>query len=105
MNDLVDPTATPRRASCAWWYNLTSNDVGKTVCVQGIVDSISGNTETSGMARIYFRDLPALFYFADDSYYYPNLTVGACVAATGRISVNESNVLFMRLNGKIDACP
>jgi hypothetical protein len=108
MNDLIEdaprPTTTRRTLNCTWWYDVTRNDVGKTMCVQGIVDAINGNTEDS-MARIYFRDMPAFFYFADDSYYYSNLKVGHCIYATGRISINENNGLFLRLDGELDACP
>jgi hypothetical protein len=90
--------------NCTWWHQLTTDDIGKTICVRGFADSITGNTETSGMARIYFRDLPELFYFVDGSYYYPELSVGDCVSATGRISINEDNIMFMRIDGQLDAC-
>jgi hypothetical protein len=102
---LVDETPTPHSTSdCTWFSNITRKDVGKIMCVQGVVNSITGNTETSGMARMYFRDFPALLYFEDDFHYYPNLSVGNCVSATGRISVNEYSILFMQLNGKLEAC-
>ena len=102
---LVDETPTPHSASdCTWFSNITRKDVGKVMCVQGVVNSITGNTETSGMARMYFRDFPTLLYFEDDFHYYPNLSVGNCVSATGRISVNEYSILFMQLNGKLAAC-
>jgi hypothetical protein len=90
-------------SNCAWWYDVTDRDIGETICVQGVVDSIIGNTENAD-ARIYFRDLPALFYFLDEEYYYPDLEVGYCVSARGRISVNESGVLFMRITDGLQAC-
>jgi hypothetical protein len=92
------PTVEPGLPGCTWWYRISDADVGETVCVQGIVDAITGNTETGGDTRIYFRDLPALFYFFDDAHYYPDLKTGQCVASTGPISINEDKVLFMRID-------
>jgi zinc ribbon protein len=99
------PSENPFRVSnCSWWYAITNSHLGKTMCVQGRVDSISGNTENSGMVRIYFRNTTAMFYLANDSYYYPNLQEGACVSATGTISVTDQGVLFMRMNGDLQGC-
>lgn len=100
------PRPTPTRSitnivttsNCTWWYDITANDIGETICVQGIVDAIAGNTETGGNTRIYFRNLPALFYFFDDAHYYPDLKTGQCVSSTGIISINEDNMLFIRID-------
>jgi hypothetical protein len=104
------PTATKpvttifQASNCNWWYDITPSDVGARMCVQGVVNSITGNTETGGNTRIYFRDLAALFYFFEDSYYFPALEVGHCISTTGIISINEDGVLFMRIDGNLDAC-
>jgi len=105
------PTATNRpptnpftTSSCTWWYDINSSDIGKTMCVKGVVYSITGNNETSGMARIYLKNSASMFYFADDAHYYPDLKEGLCIASTGSISVNNSNVFFMRLKDGLQNC-
>jgi zinc ribbon protein len=90
--------------NCTWWYDINQSHIGKTMCVKGFVDSITGNTENSGMARIYFRNTTAIFYFADDSYYYPKLTEWICAAATGAIRITNDGILFMKINGDLQSC-
>jgi len=105
------PTATkrlstnpPRTYNCSWWYEITNSHLGKTMCVQGVVDSIIGNTENSGLARIYFRNSTAMFYLTDDAYYYPELQVGSCIASTGTIRITNDGILFMSINGDLESC-
>ena len=115
---LAPPTPSPTKTPtpCTWWYEISNGDIGETICVQGVADSIIGNTESSPMTRIYFRsNLPegsvgtkgsaTVFYFVDHGYYYRGLKVGDCVSATGRISMNEAGRLFIRLDGSLNTCP
>ena len=99
---------------CVWWGDIRESDLGKTMCIQGIVDGISGNTVDSADLRIYFRNLPVgytwkdgnpeSFYFLEDSYYYPDLKVGDCVTADGFIRITNEGMLFMRLEGNLKTC-
>lgn len=92
---LSEPSLIP---GCVWWNEISIRDLAETLCVQGIPSSITGNAIDSPITRFYFRDLPDLFYFVDDEHYYRDLEAGQCVAATGTISVNEDDVLFMRID-------
>ena len=85
------------------------------MCVQGEIASITGNKIDSPITRIYFRSnlsegvvwtdgSPAAFYFLDETYYYKDIGVNDCVAATGAISINEDGVLFMRIKGNLQVC-
>ena len=111
------PTKPPviANSNCTWWIELRQNDIGETMCVQGLVNRISGNTVNSAITRIYFKDnlpdgyvytdgTPASFYFVDDTYYYSDIKIDDCVAADGIISVNEDGVLFMRIEGNLQNC-
>ena len=118
----VVPTAIPLQfpaqsfgaIQCTWWYEIADNSFGNYICVQGIVDEVSGNTETSEKTRIYFRQLPQgyaptnqtpiIFYFVDDGYYYPDLKAGDCVYAPGLLRVTERGELFIQADGRLQGC-
>jgi hypothetical protein len=107
------PAFQPAQPGCTWWYQLRENMVGQTLCIQGKITSITGNSIGDPMTRIYFEnhlsaaaagDRPTIFYFSDDSYYYTDLGKEDCVAATGTISINEDGILFMRIEGGLEKC-
>ena len=122
----VIPSRTPRPAStktpaptksntdCTWWNDIREDNLGEMVCVQGLADGITGNDANSDKLRVYFRNLPAgyvwtngtpaSFYLVDETHYYTDLSVGDCVFATGKISINEQGDLFMRINGNLQKC-
>ena len=122
----VIPSRTPRPAStktpaptksntdCTWWNDIREDNLGEMVCVQGLADGITGNDANSDKLRVYFRNLPAgyvwtngtpaSFYLVDETHYYTDLSVGDCVSATGKISINEQGDLFMRINGNLQKC-
>lgn len=107
-------TKTAGNSNCVWWYKLSDDNLTGSFCVQGVIDSITGNTATSPATRIYFRNLPAgytwtdgspaSFYFIDETSYYPDLKTGDCVYATGSISINQDGMLFMRINRNLGSC-
>jgi hypothetical protein len=103
----VGPQPTAKQSSgisgCTWWDQIGKNDLGKTICVQGIAKSISGNTKESPTLRIYFTNAPAEFYLADELHYYPNLKIGTCVYTTGRVGITNDGILFMRIVD-LDSC-
>ncbi len=101
--------------TCTFWTDLRQSNIGETMCVKGDVEQIVGNSESSGKFRAYFKDnlpegyvwtdgTPSIFYFMDETYYYPDLIVGDCVSATGRIGINQQGGLFMRIDGDLKKC-
>lgn len=109
------PTARPTEFDCLEWFRLSESLTGKSTCVYGSITSITGNTETSPITRIYLRSglpdgfewtdgSPTVFYFVDEAYYYNDIAEGDCVAATGTISINDSGDLFMRIEGNLKTC-
>lgn len=110
------PTKPSLAFGCTWWYDIPTSNIGEEMCVQGYIESATGNTEYSAGTRIYFRNLPAgftwsnsapsVFYFIDDAHYYPDLRVGDCIYATGMIRINDRGELFMRIdNSELYICP
>lgn len=111
------PTNTPafKSVECTWWYDLKKDNIGETMCVQGLVQSSTGNNPDGGITRIYFENnlskgsiwtdaKPTSFYFVDEKHYYSDLKIGACVAAEGLIRVNEDGTLFMRVESDLLDC-
>ncbi len=113
------PTQTPTphtSPSCTHWQGLRDTDIGKIVCVYGKAVDITGNYNGSTGTRVYFKDglpdgytwtdgKPSRFYFLDERVYYTDLETGDCVTATGQISVNDSGMMFMRIDGNLASCP
>ena len=113
----VKPTnnsiSQPGGPGCTWWYQLRENMVGKTLCIQGKITSITGNSIGDPMTRIYFEnhlspaaagDRPTIFYFSDDSYYYTDIGKEDCITATGTISISDDGIMFMRIRGALGKC-
>lgn len=103
----VKPLQFPNQSfgavNCIWWYEIVEDSIGDYICVQGIVDEIFGNLETSGRTDIYFKN-PPVFYFIDDKYYYPNLEIGDCIYAPGLLRITERNEFFIQAGGRLQSC-
>jgi len=108
-------TPTASQPSCIWWYRLDRTMLGKSVCVQGFIASVSGNDENNPQTQIFLRSNlsdsatigsggPAGFYFVDEKYYYTDLGITDCISATGMIRDGDNGVLFMRIDGNLKAC-
>lgn len=111
------PTKPPvtTNINCTLWNELRQSDIGETMCVQGLIRNITGNTANSTVTRIYFKSglpegyvwtdgTPSSFYFVDEAYFYSDLKTNDCVAAEGAIRVNEDGILFMRIEGNLLTC-
>jgi hypothetical protein len=114
------PTLTPQPATsdlgdCFWWYQLTKNLVGDTVCVLGHVKAIVVPDPNSDAVRIYLkanlpkgyrleRGAPKEFYFYESASSSTDLKADDCVTASGILSVNNDGILFMRLDGNLEKC-
>ena len=103
---ILHPTSTiPAKpalvSGCTWSYEISDSNLGKYICVQGLVNEVSGNTETSA-TRIYFKDG---FYIIDQDYHYPDLKVGDCVYASGIVRVTDKGAFFMQITGGLEGCP
>ena len=113
------PTSQPPAADlvdCFWWYQLTKELVGDTVCVLGHVKATVVNDPNSDAVRIYLkanlpkgyrleRGAPKEFYFFESASSDPDLKADDCVTARGTLSVNNEGLLFMRLDGNLEKCP
>lgn len=84
------PTQTP---ACLSWEQIDSSMGGQTLCVYGIIYSLSSSNQTS--TRYQFGDEPNSFFIYSANYeYYDSATgktlgPGACVMITGQVEVIE----------------
>lgn len=102
--DLSPLHSRPRPVlGCVWSNEISKNSFGEYICVQGIISDVFGNNE-SGSTRITFKDASG-FYLIDNDYYYPNLSSGDCVYASGLLRVNDNDVFFIQVRGGLQICP
>lgn len=92
---LPPPTDTP---SCYKWDQITLDMAGDTVCVYGIAFS------HQGQSRIDFSPEKNSFFLIDATYYYPNLSEGACVVAEEELEIFDNKIPFMTINGDLYKC-
>jgi hypothetical protein len=109
----IGQSTTPLAAefSCLHWLELRESRVGETICVKGEVQEITRNdTNTTGFrasfkSGLQFTDgTPSRFYFIDENHDYANLKLGDCVFATGKISISDHGIMFMRIHGNLESC-
>ena len=92
---LPPPTETP---SCYQWDQITLDMAGEVTCVYGVAFS------HQGQSRIDFSPEKNSFFLIDGTYYYPNLSEGACVVAEEEVEVFDSKIPFMTINGDLYKC-
>lgn len=109
----AEPTQVFLLPGCVWALGITKNDLGKELCVQGIVYKITGNDPASGTTRIYLggRTFSGVltpqftsFYVIDESSYYPDLAVGDCVIVNGSIRITNDGSLFTNIVSGLKTC-
>lgn len=89
------PTETP---SCYKWDQITLDMAGEVACVYGIAFS------HQGQSRIDFSPEKNSFFLIDATYYYPNLSEGACVVAEEEVEIFDNKIPFMTINGDLYKC-
>jgi len=98
-------SATPAGpGDCVSALNVTLEDVGKTLCVSGVVLRVSpqGNEDY----LILFSDEKGKFYFVSYGYKWPVANPGACVMATGEVKkLLSSPVMVLTMKSPLQACP
>lgn len=92
------PSATP---SCTHWQRVTSANIGRLMCVYGVVKRWYSTADFATVIR--FSEDPGDLIFYDIAYTYDDLASGACVAATGVIE-NMGSRLAINIDGELYAC-
>ena len=92
---LPPPTEVP---SCYKWDQVTLEMAGEVVCVYGVAFS------QEGQSRIDFSPEKNSFFLIDGTYYYPNLSEGACVVAEEEVEIFDNKIPFMTINGDLYKC-
>jgi len=91
---------------CVGWNMVTLDDVGKTICVYGIVRT-SWYSENQGAYIITFSEDPEAVYFIlyGNWYYEDNELIGNCVMFTSKIAkVYNTPVMYIQENDTIYKC-
>jgi hypothetical protein len=92
------PPTSPPEPSCYKWDQITLDMAGEVVCVYGVAFS------HQGQSRIDFSPEKNSFFLIDATYYYPNLSEGACVVAEEEVEVFDGKIPFMTINGDLYKC-
>jgi len=100
INPTKTSTPTPLEKECTLWSEIELSDVGKTICVYGIVhDSYWGGD----IFYIRFTEAKNSFKFIVlNNYYFKDIN-GKCVLSTGEIK-NFDKVPYMEVREKIYFC-
>jgi len=98
------PSATPPyyKRNCTLWSGITLVDVGVNKCVYGNVYNI---TFDKIAYYISFSNKPGSFYIISYDIYFPDLRIGDCVYATGKIKrLDNSPVMTLLPADKLYLC-
>jgi hypothetical protein len=97
------PLPPPTRASsndCILWSSVTTSHVGSTLCVFGFIVRI----EDTYAWIVRFRPERSHFYFVSASVWYPDIRVGDCVAARGKIELSAEQVPYLNITQNLYSC-
>jgi hypothetical protein len=96
-------TPTTTSAECTPALEVTLTDVGKTLCVTGVIREIL--PETNDILLI-FSNKKGAFYFVIYENLWPDVQKGACVRATGTIEKIFNNpIMVLTRATPLQACP
>jgi hypothetical protein len=98
------PTSTPTEADgCADPLDINLDDVGKTMCVRGI---ITGMEERDVGFIVYFSDERGIFYLVTYDFVWDQAEPGDCIQITGEIQqLSNTPVLVFGWNNIPEFCP
>ena len=82
---------------------MTLDDVGQTLCVQGIVTELIKNT---GNFMVVFSYQAGAFYWVTYDMEWPEALIGNCYQTTGEIyKINQNPVLVFDHRNFPEECP
>ena len=95
-------TSTPARKNtdCFHWGQVSSYNVGSTLCVFGAVVRI----ESTYAYILRFKYGRENFYFVSGSVWWPDLRIGDCVMARGEILLSAEKVPYMNTTDILYYC-
>jgi hypothetical protein len=103
----VRPTSRPVFTStpdCWNWRQVTLSQVGRTLCVAGIVaNSYHGSSADAYVFYIAFGNGKGDFYMVDYNGYFEGLN-GKCVYSTGKIEQVGDSPYMIIVNHRLDSC-
>jgi hypothetical protein len=108
-----DQTSTPTAAApatvaaaptCLDWSKVSSEDVGKNLCVQGVVKRWFASGDLA--AVVIFSEDPGTFIMVQSTAPDPRIKPGSCLQARGQVEIMGGVRPFIRLTEEtLSACP
>jgi hypothetical protein len=104
IKDTSSPTPSPSAValSCVSWDQVTADDVGKELCVEGTVKRWFA-TQDFPMVVI-FSEEPATFIFVDADEAPSFVKTGVCVSATGEVKIMGGERPYIQWAAPPDIC-
>jgi hypothetical protein len=104
IKDTSAPTAspTPQVAACLSWDQVTAEDVGKELCVEGTVKRWFATADFPMV--IIFSEEPATFIFVDADEAPSIVKPGICITSSGEVKIMGGQRPYIQLAGPPDIC-
>ena len=95
-------TPTPERSTCLTWQDITLEDVGSELCVEG---SVKYATNDGTAYQIRFTDEPGNFFILSYDREFPEFRSGSCVSVEGEVEkLGTSPVIVVKYHNTINDC-
>lgn len=101
-NRVSNVQPTPDFSNCISWQQVDFSYSGKTICAQGIIESIYESQPPIFFSNVYFSDEPRTLYFYSRN---ENLYTGQCIMIVGTVSVTDTHTPFIDNKHVIKSCP
>jgi hypothetical protein len=101
----AEEMATPSpELACLDWSDVTSADVGKDICVQGVVKRWFASGDLA--AVVIFSEDPGTFIMVQSNAADPRIKPGACLQVRGLVEIMSGARPFIRLTEEtLSLCP
>lgn len=98
------PPPTQKSPNCTIWSAITIADVGKTMCVYGIVRNSWFSENQWSQIFIFSSDSKAL-YWIKNNYIFEEGIDGHCAMVTGKIEkINDTPVIYLKNDDPVLKC-
>ncbi len=104
IKDTSAPTASPSAlvADCLTWDQVSAEDVGKELCVEGTVKRWFATADFPMV--VIFSEEPATFIFVDADEAPSIVKPGTCISSSGEVKIMGGQRPYIQLAGPPDIC-
>lgn len=98
------PPPTPNQPACLDWADVTVDNAGEDLCVQGSMKRWFRVSEDMPYMAIFSEEI-GTFAIADRTTTYPQFQAGDCIRVKGTVEVMRSVRPFIDAQGTLERCP